>query len=270
MKKGQALWEFVLLLAVLAGLFIWIDFKKQAETNNIASGAKQTNVADKKYGLINDINFLNFGGRIAKIEPEKAVVSSPVITPVVVEPTLSESLGLSKIQIDSIGKLSSLERLGLDIVIILVVMIVGGLLDAIGGDVIIEMRRFVMPALVGAGISTIVYSFYPLWYSWMSGLLILPAMGTLTLGYMNGSNFGRGLWLFVQASLGFGLLLTLYSIFFHVPLLAWWLYIIYAVIAGIGGGTYKNLKQFLGDWLTGSLCLCSIIFWVFVSLQFKL
>ena len=269
--RSQSLWEFVLLLAVVAGIFIWLDFKKQTETNNIASGAKQDNVTNKKFALINDISFLNWHSGPKASSPEtvapKPIISVPVVAPV--EPTLTESLGIPREQVESIGRLSPLERLGLDIVVILVVMVLGGLLDAVGGAIIIELRRYAMPVLVCAGVSTITYSFFPVWYSWLAGLMVLPACGTLTLPYRGDGNFGRGLWLFINA-IAFGLFLTLYSIFFHVPLLVWWMYLIYIVIAGIWGGIYRNWEQFLGDWITGSFGLCSIIFWVFLSLQFKL
>ena len=95
-------------------------------------------------------------------------------------------------------------------------------------------------------------------------------MVTITLKYFdNGDNFGRGLWLFLNAVIG-GIFLVGMSYIFHVHLLAWWLFIIYVIIAGIWGGLYKNWLQFLGDWVTGSLGLCSLIFYVFLTLLFNL
>jgi len=73
---------------------------------------------------------------------------------------------------------------------------------------------------------------------------VLPAIGTLCLGYFNGKNWGRALWLFVQAiALSTGLL-----IFHH---LMWWIFIPYIIGAGILGGMYKNWPQVIGDAITG-------------------
>lgn len=268
-KKGQiALWEVVLLMALVIGVFVWMDFKKQTETNNIESGAKQTNVTDKKFALINDLNILNWHSNSKPSIPVQAVVKVPIVVDPI-EPTLTDSLGVSKETLASIGHLSPIERLSLDGVVIFVVMVVGGLLDALGGYHWLFCRRYIMPPVLGIGTSLIVYTFYPVWYSWLTVILILPGCGTLTLPYSGDGNFGRGLWLFLNA-IALGLFLFIVSCFCHTHLLAWWLYIVYIVIAGIWGGIYKNWQQFMGDWITGSLGLCSLIFYVFLSLAFKL
>jgi hypothetical protein len=81
-------------------------------------------------------------------------------------------------------------------------------------------------------------------HSWWVGVLCLPACGTLCLGYFSGENWGRALWLFVQAiALGLGLTL------FHF--LSWWLFIPYCVLSGVLGGIYKNWYQPVGDFITG-------------------
>ena len=276
-RKGQQLWEVTLLLALLLGAFVWFNSTQKTVSNKFDAGSEQVqHTADSKpfFSLLN-LTWSSAGETKTKVAtPITQVVTQPVTQVVPVDtykaPELTYMLGVPKEKLASIGHLSPLERGGLDCVIVLLVMIVGGLLDAIGGDFFLAARRFIMPFLVCAGISIITFTFYPVWYSWLAGLCVLPAMGTLCLGYPSGNNFGRGLWLFLQASLGFGLLLVVISYFFHVHLLAWWLYIIYVAICGIWGGIYKNWEQFFGDWITGSLGLCTIIFWVFLTLLLSL
>ena len=278
-KVAQVSMEVVLCIAVFAGLLLYMDFKKTTESNQFRDQSKQTNFDYKNTGLFNIV----FGGSKdcgGKSNPCIAYVTAPVsptsvvkkVEPNIVEPvmpTMEDTFGVTKQQIANIGHLNWIERIFASIVIILVVMFVGGLLDAIGGWHIIQMRRYAMPALLSIGIGTLNYIFNPVWVSWLICIAIWPMMGTLTLKYMSGDNFGRAEWLFLQAVTG-GIFLTLISLFFHCHILAWWLFIIYSIIAGIGGGTYKNVNQFKGDFWTGSLCLCSLILYVFFSLQFKL
>jgi len=277
-KKGQALWEIVLLLSVFCGIFLYMDYSKRTESNQFKDQSQQVNhTAESKpvISLIN-LNWSSSGDTKSKsVTSPNTVPTTPVaktVEPIVVEPvvpTLEDTFGVTKQQIANIGHLNWVERIFASIVIILVVMFVGGLLDAIGGWHIIQMRRYAMPALLSIGVGTLNYIFNPVWVSWLICIAIWPMMGTLTLKYMSGDNFGRAEWLFLQAVTG-GIFLTLISLFFHCHILAWWLFIIYSIIAGIGGGTYKNVNQFKGDFWTGSLCLCSLILYVFFSLQFKL
>lgn len=273
-KKGQSLWEVVLLLALVCGIFVWMDFKKTTEANQFHDQSKQSNLADHCTGLINigcgskeagnkTIPTSSTGVPISPIVPIAPIVTEPTV------PTLEDTFGVSKETIASIGHLNWLEKIGASIVIVLFVTVVGGLFDAIGGWHILCFRRFLMPFLLGMGISTLTYIFHPVWYSWLVGLAVLPMMGTLCLGYAGGDNFDRGLWLFIQGAVG-GLFLTLISLFFHTHLLFWGFYIVYAILSGVWGGIYKNWEQFFGDWVTGSLAICSLIFWVFLTLQFSL
>lgn len=133
-----------------------------------------------------------------------------------------------------------------------------GILDALGGYHWLFARRYIMPficALMACLASQ----------TWWLGLTMLPAMGTLTIGYpFNGNNFGRGLWLFVQAAVfGAGacftghLMLDLWFIHLHGLMI----YVPYVILAGLLGGIYKNWKQTVGDMVTGTY-LCSIILFI--------
>ncbi len=118
-----------------------------------------------------------------------------------------------------------------------------GVLNALGGYHWIWARRFIMPFLIGLMVSLQTQI-------WWCGILVLPSMGTLCLGYFSGHNWGRALWLFVQSvSLSLGLLL-----FGH---LYWYFFVPYIIGAGILGGLYKNWKQEIGDFITG--CYLGII-----------
>lgn len=122
-----------------------------------------------------------------------------------------------------------------------------GSLNALGGWHILWMRRYLMPVVLGAGVSVVTHI-------WWLGLMILPVMGTLCLGYFKDGNAGRALWLFIQAIvIGLGITMTGH--------LAWYFYLIYAIGAGVLGGLYKNWQQILGDSITG-IYLGSIIFLV--------
>lgn len=115
--------------------------------------------------------------------------------------------------------------------------ILAGVLDALGGWHWLFARRFIMPFVLGVVISIVSHT-------WWLGLTVLPVMGTLTLGYFSGKNWGRGLWLFLQAVvIGLGCFLLHH--------LAWYFYIPYIVGAGVLGGIYKNWQQKIGDLITG-------------------
>jgi len=281
-KIAQVSMEVIVLMAVFAGVFVWMDFKKTTESNQFRDQSKQTNVDYKSNGLVN----LVFGGSkdcgskqnpCIVTAPQPVLVNSnvviPPVEPVIIEPvmpTIENTFGITKEYTASIGHLNWLERLGLCILIILVVAGVGGLLDAIGGDGALFCRRFIMPFLVAGGISTMVYAFHPVWYSWLVGLLVTPAIVTLSFAYKRygEGNFSRAMWLFMNAVV-MGLGIFLISTFFHAHLLTWYFYGWYAITTGVWGGLYSSWEQFLGDWVTGAW-LCSLPFYIYLTLQFSL
>ena len=294
-KNGQALWEFTALLAVILVGVIWFMSSQKTTSNQFESGSQQVSPTAESHPWFSLVNFTWSGTKgnqktpallpgdcFKVIDSKGTAVQSPcagekvlptVVAPLVQEvdtpPTLAQTFGVSEKTIASIGHLNWWEKICASVVIILVVMGIGGLLDALGGFHFLFCRRYIMPFLLGLGISTISFIFNPVWYSWLVGIAVLPMMGTLTLKYMSGSNFGRAEWLLLQAVTG-GLFLTLISLFFHTHFLAWYLYIFYGIGAGVGGYNYKDINQFKGDWWTGSTCLCSLVLYVYLSLQFKL
>ena len=127
----------------------------------------------------------------------------------------------------------------------LFIMLSCGALNAWGGYSWHNARRFIMPIVLGYGISIVTNA-------WWLGLLILPVMGTLCLGYFSDKNWGRALWIFLQAFvIGIGLLMTEHLI--------WYYFLAYVVIAGVVGGLYKNLKQIYGDFFIGTYLGCIIL-----------
>lgn len=118
-----------------------------------------------------------------------------------------------------------------------------GALNAWGGWKWHNARRFLMPSLLALTISFALHS-------WWLGLLVLPVIGSLCLGYFHFGNFGRGLWLFLQSVIiGLGLFLTGH--------LSWYFYLSYTVVSGVLGGSLVNLWQPLGDAIEG--CWLGII-----------
>lgn len=119
----------------------------------------------------------------------------------------------------------------------LITVMACGALNAWGGYSWHNARRFIMPVLLAVTISFVLHS-------WLLGFLILPVIGTLCLGYFRLGNFGRGLWLFLQAVvIGLGLFLTGH--------LTWYFYLLYAVGAGILGGSLVSVYQPIGDVIEG-------------------
>lgn len=113
-----------------------------------------------------------------------------------------------------------------------------GILDAIGGYCWHDSRRFIMPVLIGLSVAFFTHT-------WWCFFLPLPAMGTLCIGYSGWGNFGRALWLGLQAvMLGLGLFLLNHIV--------WFFYVPYVIGACVLGGLYKNWQQLLGDFITGS------------------
>ena len=135
----------------------------------------------------------------------------------------------------------------MSLLIKLVIDLVCGGLNALGGWHILWMRRYLMPFILAVSVSVITGI-------WWQGFLLLPVMGTLSLGYSKGGNFGRAVWLLIQALvIGLGL-----AVFHH---LNWFIYIAYVIGAGILGGFYSPWPQILGDSITGCY-LAGILFLV--------
>lgn len=120
----------------------------------------------------------------------------------------------------------------------IIVDLICGALNAWGGYSWHNARRFIMPSVI-----SVMVSFQT--HTWYTGFMVLPVMGTLCLGYFSGKNWGRALWLFLQAVvIGLGLTIT-----GHI---SWVYYIPYIIGAGILGGIYKNWNQIIGDFITGT------------------
>lgn len=113
-----------------------------------------------------------------------------------------------------------------------------GVLDAWGGYSWHNARRYLMPLLIAISVSIITHV-------WWAGLMCLPAMGTLCIGYSKDGNFGRALWIGLQCfALSIGLLC-----FQH---LAWYFFLPYILGGCVLGGLYRNWQQIIGDVVTGS------------------
>lgn len=136
-----------------------------------------------------------------------------------------------------------------DVMIIILKILIDltcGILFSWGGYNFLAARRYIMPSVLAVGCCIVLHS---LW-----GLLVTPVMGTLCLGYFSGHNWGRALWLFLQAVIiGIGLTISGH--------LAWTVFIPYIITVGILGGIYKNWQQTVGDIYAG-IFLGSIIFFV--------
>ena len=120
-----------------------------------------------------------------------------------------------------------------------------GVLNAIGGYSWHNARRYIMPVLLAGEAGVIAWEKKK--SDWWAGLLVLPVIGTLVLGYKNfgTGNLSRALWLFLQAVvIGLGLTLTGH--------LSWFIYLPYIIGAGILGGLYRNWQQVLGDMVAGT------------------
>ena len=110
-------------------------------------------------------------------------------------------------------------------------------LNALGGYHWLYMRRFIMPAVIGVSMAITTHL-------WWVALLPLPAMGTLCMGYPKLGDFGRALWLFIQAvAIGLGVML-----FGH---LAWYFFFPYIIAAGLLGFIYSSWQQIIGDSIAG-------------------
>lgn len=135
-----------------------------------------------------------------------------------------------------------------------ILVVIGcGALNSWGGYSWHNARRYLMPILLGGESGLLAWEKKK--QDWWVGLLILPVIGTLCLGYKNfgDGNFSRACWLFVQALvIGLGLTITGH--------LFWGVYLGYIVGAGILGGLYKDWWQPLGDFLAGCYLGLIILF----------
>lgn len=128
-----------------------------------------------------------------------------------------------------------------------------GTLNAIGGAFWHNARRFIMPILLGGEDSLIIWENKK--KDWWAGLLVIPVIGTLILGYkrFGEGNLSRALWLLVQAAvIGLGMTITGHIL--------WLIYVPYIIGAGVLGGLYKNWWQPLGDFIAGSYLSMIVLF----------
>ena len=101
-----------------------------------------------------------------------------------------------------------------------------------------------MPILLAVNASIFVHT-------WWVGLMLLPACGTLCIGYSKDGNFGRALWIGLQCFvLGLGLLLTHH--------LSWLFFVPYILLGCVLGGFYRNWFQPIGDAITGCWMGCIV------------
>lgn len=129
----------------------------------------------------------------------------------------------------------------------LIAIAVCGGLFSLGGFSFLAARRFIMPFILAIMVSTATNT-------WWTGLMVLPVIVTLSLGYKNFGqhNFARALWLMVQAVvIGIGLTLTGH--------LNWFLFIPYCITAAVLAGILNNrLPQIFGDLIFGGI-LASVL-----------
>lgn len=120
----------------------------------------------------------------------------------------------------------------------IITMLISGILDSLGGVHWLFCRRYIMPIILGISCAYICHIWWVMFLTW-------PAIGTLSIGYSKDGNFGRAIWLGIQA-VALGLALTLLA---H---LTWWFFVPYVIGAFVLGGLYKNWYQPFGDFITGS------------------
>lgn len=110
-------------------------------------------------------------------------------------------------------------------------------------------QRFIMPIVLGVGISLVTHV-------WWLGFMTLIAIGPITLGYKVfnlGDAGNRGMWLFLIALvIGVGPCSTHH--------LAWYFYMPYTIVAGIWGATTRNLWNVVIAPISGALLASVILF----------
>ncbi len=126
------------------------------------------------------------------------------------------------------------------------VIILCAVLFFVGGKWWHDARRFILPPILGLGISIVSHT-------WWLGLTTLPLIGILCLGYgpnsplfkILGDAGARGMYMFLSAwVIGLGPVLTGHlELYYYAP---------YIIIAGILGATLRNLNEIIGDLLFGA------------------
>jgi hypothetical protein len=120
-----------------------------------------------------------------------------------------------------------------------------GVLFSLGGAGFLWMRRYVMPVVIAITFSIVTHT-------WWLGILVLPVIGTLCIGYRGGEFLVRGAWMLLQATvIGIGAFLTHH--------LSWYFYVPYCLGAFVLGGTLYSLYQIIGDFIFG-FALALILF----------
>jgi hypothetical protein len=128
----------------------------------------------------------------------------------------------------------------------IIIYAVGGVFNSWGGYNFLAARRFIWPFAVGGAVSIITVT-------WWLGLLCLPSMGTLCLGYFKGDNFGHGLrWLLCGIAMWLGV-----TILGH---LSWFIFIPHVILCGVLCGFSKNWNQRIGDAICGCFLTLPILF----------
>lgn len=131
------------------------------------------------------------------------------------------------------------------IIINLIIVAICAFLKFIGEIFNHNFQRFVLPVVLGFGISIVSNV-------WWLGITILPMIGALCIGYGQNtllykylSDAGaRGFWLFFVCFVaGLGPLL-----FGHEY---WYCYVGYFIIGGILGATLRNLNNAITSWICG-------------------
>lgn len=132
----------------------------------------------------------------------------------------------------------------------LIVLVLCGALKLIGELWWHNAQRWILPAVLGIGVSVISQT-------WWLGILVYPCSALIDLGYKDygpSNGFDRGCWLFsILVVAGFACVWAQHlSMFFYVP---------WCVFGGIWGATTRNLWNFIIAPLTGFL-IASMIFFV--------
>ena len=129
------------------------------------------------------------------------------------------------------------------------VIIIGMICKTLGEIVNHNFHRFILPVCYAIAVSIV-------GHCWWLGLLVLPMIGTLCLGYKDfGSSdgFGRGMWLFlIGITAGLGPALTHH--------LSWFVFVPYCVICGIWGATTRGLWNVIISPISGLLLMSMIWF----------
>lgn len=109
-----------------------------------------------------------------------------------------------------------------------------------------DAQRFILPIILGIGISFITHT-------WWLGFTTLFMIGALVEGYGSNSPLyhslgdasARGMWMFLVCLLaGLGCF-----IFHHI---GWYFYLPYIILAGIIGSTLRNFNNAIISWISGA------------------